>query len=77
MPEYSVSAKKVKLLDVSADDYYGKGYQDVENRLPSIEHTRKELGWEPKVDMKIALRKLFEFYRGHVAEARRLVEDNA
>jgi nucleoside-diphosphate-sugar epimerase len=76
MPEYSVSAKQVKLLDVSADDYYGKGYQDVENRLPSIEHTRKELGWEPKVDMKTSLRKLFEFYRGDVGKARALMDDN-
>ena len=75
MPEYRDSARKVKLLDVKADDYYGKGYQDVENRLPNVDHTRKELGWEPKVDMKTALTKIFEFYRGHVAEARRLVEE--
>ena len=75
IPEYAETANKVKLLNVSADDYYGKGYQDVENRLPNVDHTRKELSWEPKVDMKSALRKLFEFYRGHVAEARRLVEE--
>jgi dTDP-D-glucose 4,6-dehydratase len=42
-----------------------------------VDHTRKELGWEPKVGMKTALRKIFEFYRGHVAEARRLVEENS
>ncbi|HKS93834.1 MAG TPA: bifunctional UDP-4-keto-pentose/UDP-xylose synthase [Gammaproteobacteria bacterium] len=76
IPEYRDSAKRVKLLDVKADDYYGKGYQDVENRVPNVDHTRKELGWEPKVDMKTALRKIFEFYRGDVAEARRLVEEN-
>ncbi|MGB9430125.1 MAG: bifunctional UDP-4-keto-pentose/UDP-xylose synthase [Gammaproteobacteria bacterium] len=76
MPEYRDSARKVKLLDVKADDYYGKGYQDVENRLPNVDHTRKELGWEPKVDMKTALRKIFEFYRSHVAEVRRLVEES-
>lgn len=75
IPEYRESAKKVKLLNVRADDYYGKGYQDVENRLPNVDHTRKELGWEPKVDMKTALRKIFEFYKGDVAEARRLVEE--
>ncbi|MDE2234510.1 MAG: bifunctional UDP-4-keto-pentose/UDP-xylose synthase [Gammaproteobacteria bacterium] len=75
-PEYRDSAKQVKLVEVRADDYYGKGYQDVENRLPNVDHTRKELGWEPKVDMKSALRKLFEFYRGHVAEARELVENS-
>jgi len=76
MPEYAESARKVKLIDVKADDYYGKGYQDVENRLPNVDHTRKELGWEPKVGMKTALRKIFEFYRGHVAEARELVENS-
>ena len=75
IPEYRDSARKVKLLDVKADDYYGKGYQDVENRVPNVDHTRKELGWEPKVDMQTALRKIFEFYRGDVAEARRLVEE--
>lgn len=74
IPEYRDSAKRVKLLDVKADDYYGKGYQDVENRVPNVDHTRKELGWEPKVDMKTALRKIFEFYRGDVAEARKLTE---
>ena len=76
IPEYRGSAKQVKLLNVKADDYYGKGYQDVENRVPNVDHTRKELGWEPKVDMKTALRKIFEFYRGDVAEARRLVEES-
>jgi nucleoside-diphosphate-sugar epimerase len=48
----------------------------VENRLPSIEHTRKELGWEPTVTMQTALQKLFEFYRGDVGKARALAEDN-
>ncbi|MDE2274487.1 MAG: bifunctional UDP-4-keto-pentose/UDP-xylose synthase, partial [Gammaproteobacteria bacterium] len=70
IPEYRDSARQVKLLNVKADDYYGKGYQDVENRVPNVDHTRKELGWEPKVDMQTALRKIFEFYRGDVAEAR-------
>lgn len=77
IPEYRDSARKVKLLDVKADDYYGKGYQDVENRLPNVDHTRKELGWEPKVDMKTALRKIFEHYKSDVAVARRLVEEGS
>ncbi|MDE2024168.1 MAG: bifunctional UDP-4-keto-pentose/UDP-xylose synthase [Gammaproteobacteria bacterium] len=77
IPEYRDSARQVKLLNVKADDYYGKGYQDVENRVPNVDHTRKELGWEPKVDMQTALRKIFEFYRGDVAEARALVENSA
>lgn len=75
-PEYSETVDKVKLVDVKAEDYYGKGYQDVENRLPSVEHTRSELGWEPKVDMRTALTNIFDAYKGDVAEARKLLERN-
>jgi hypothetical protein len=31
---------------VTSGEYYGKGYQDVQNRVPSIAHTTKELGWK-------------------------------
>ncbi len=29
--------------------YYGKGYQDVEHRKPSIRNARRCLNWEPKI----------------------------
>lgn len=72
-PEYAASAKEVKLVETSSGTYYGKGYQDVQNRVPKIENTMAELGWAPKSTFDEALRKIFEAYRGHVAEARALV----
>ncbi len=54
--------------------YYGKGYQDVQNRVPKIANTCAELDWEPKVTMEDALKRIFDAYRGQVAEARQLVE---
>ena len=72
--EYRDSAAKVHLVETTAGDYYGKGYQDVQNRVPYIGNTRAELAWEPRVSMADALRHIFEAYRGHVAEARSLVE---
>lgn len=72
IPEYAASAARVNLVDVPADEYYGKGYQDVENRVPSVEHTRRELQWEPRIDMHGALKRIFEAYKGDVAEARAL-----
>jgi nucleoside-diphosphate-sugar epimerase len=71
-PEYRRNAAKVKLVDTSASKYYGKGYQDVQNRVPKIDNTKKELGWAPKVDMKTALKNIFEAYRGHIEDAREL-----
>jgi len=71
-PEYRGNAARVKLVKTSAARYYGKGYQDVQNRVPGIENTRKDLGWSPKVDMKTALERIFDSYRGSLEAARAL-----
>ncbi len=71
-PEYRENAARVKLLEVSSGEYYGKGYQDVQNRVPAIDNTMKELDWAPKVDMKTALRHIFDAYRGQLEDARAL-----
>ncbi|MGA7966463.1 MAG: bifunctional UDP-4-keto-pentose/UDP-xylose synthase [Gammaproteobacteria bacterium] len=75
IPEYRDSAAHVELRDVSANDYYGAGYQDVEHRVPDVSHTKKELNWEPKIDMRSALTRIFEAYRGDVASARELIDE--
>jgi nucleoside-diphosphate-sugar epimerase len=71
-PEYRKNAAKVKLVNTSADKYYGKGYQDVQNRVPMIDNTMKDLGWKPKVEMKTALKRIFDAYRGQLEDARAL-----
>ena len=71
-PEYRKNAVKVKLVETSASKYYGKGYQDVQNRVPKIDNTMKDLGWKPKVDMKDALKHIFDAYRGQLEDARAL-----
>ncbi len=73
-PEYRDQAARVRLVETTADAYYGKGYQDVQNRVPAIANTTADLGWTPRVDMATALRHIFEAYRAHVGEARGLVE---
>ncbi len=73
-PEYQPSARKVKMVVTTADKYYGKGYQDVQNRVPKITNTMKDLDWRPRVNMERALKNIFDAYRGHVAEARHLVD---
>lgn len=73
-PEYKPGAEKVKLVEVSSQKYYGKGYQDIQTRVPWIENTQKELDWSPKVDLRGALTKVFEAYRAEVAQARALID---
>lgn len=71
-PEYKKNAAKVKLVETSSAKYYGKGYQDVRNRVPKIDNTMKDLGWKPKVDMKAALKHIFDAYKGQLEDARAL-----
>jgi nucleoside-diphosphate-sugar epimerase len=73
-PEYRDSARKVRLQTVSSDAYYGRGYQDVQDRVPRIANTMRDLAWKPRVGMKKALERIFDAYRTHVAEARHLVD---
>lgn len=73
-PEYAANAAKVALVDTTADAYYGRGYQDVQNRVPKIANTCADLDWNPVVGMDDALTRIFDAYRGQVAEARQLVE---
>lgn len=71
---YAESARRVRLVEVSSEKYYGAGYQDVRARVPFIRNTVEELGWNPKVDMTEAVRSIFESYRANLPAARALVE---
>ena len=73
-PEYAESAQRTRIVETSSGSFYGRGYQDVQNRLPDIASTFALLGWQPQVDMQTALRRIFEFYRDKVTEARSLLE---
>src|SRR6266576_2804197 len=72
--EYRDNAARVELIETTADSYYGKGYQDVQNRVPKIDNTSADLDWKPSVNMQDALKRIFDAYRGQVAEARQLVD---
>ena len=49
-------------VETSSGAFYGKGYQDVMRRTPSIKRMQETFGFAPKVDMKTALRKAMDFF---------------
>ncbi|MFH1333820.1 MAG: bifunctional UDP-4-keto-pentose/UDP-xylose synthase [Pseudomonadota bacterium] len=61
-PKYAKQAEKTKIINVSSAEYYGKGYQDVPSRVPSVENAEKYLGWKPTTDMETLLRNTLDFY---------------
>jgi nucleoside-diphosphate-sugar epimerase len=76
-PEYADAAAGCRIVETSAKDFYGSGYQDVQDRLPRITATTQDLGWRPTVEMKESLRHIFESYRTRVVEARSLTETSS
>ena len=72
-PEYRERAKQVRIVSTTSRQYYGAGYQDMQNRVPNIAATRRDLAWRPRTGMREALRRTYDAYRQHITEARRLV----
>jgi len=56
------NARATEIVDVSAGEYYGKYYQDIQVRVPNIEAAQRDLGWRPSTDMDTAVRRTIEFY---------------
>jgi UDP-4-amino-4-deoxy-L-arabinose formyltransferase/UDP-glucuronic acid dehydrogenase (UDP-4-keto-hexauronic acid decarboxylating) len=61
-PEYQSCLTKIRTT--TADEYYGKGYQDVGRRVPGIKKAQAVLGWNPKTDFAESLGKTVEYYIG-------------
>ena len=74
-PEYRDNAARVELKETTSGVYYGKGYQDVQNRVPKISNTMADLDWAPQVSMADALQGIFDFYRDQAVSARDLADE--
>jgi nucleoside-diphosphate-sugar epimerase len=66
-PVFAEGAKKTSIEVVSSDAYYGKGYQDVQHRVPNIDATVRDLNWSPKIDLDGALKRVFDAYAAQLA----------
>lgn len=63
LPHFRETAANVRLIEVPGEDYYGRGYQDMQHRVPDIRNTMQELGWAPRIGLPKSLETLFEYYR--------------
>ena len=57
-------AEKTEIRELQAAEYYGKSYQDVQRRVPSIKKAEQILGWKPSVTTKAAIKKIMNYYFG-------------
>ena len=61
-PKFRAKAEAVVLDDIKASEYYGKNYDDMQNRLPSIEKMVRLLEWKPRTGIRDMLHKTVEWY---------------
>ena len=61
-PVYREKAERAELEIISADAYYGKTYDDMQNRLPSVEKMETLLGWKPRTGMRELLNRTISWY---------------
>lgn len=67
-PHYKPLADTIVIREVAGEKHFGKFYQDIGVRVPSIERAKKYLGWEPKVSIEEALRRTLDYHLGHPQE---------
>lgn len=58
------AAENTEIKELPGAKYYGKSYQDVQCRVPSIKRAEEKLGWKPCIGTKDALKKIFDYYFG-------------
>ena len=51
-----------RTVETGSGEFYGKGYQDVARRTPSIKRMQQTFGFDPKVSMKDSLKKAMDFF---------------
>ena len=67
-PDFKDKAAQTKIIEVSAKEYYGEGYEDVSSRVPSVDNAKKHLDWEPQYDMETALKLTLDYHLAHPDE---------
>ena len=61
-PDYREKAEACHIVEVTSSAFYGKGYQDMLTRVPSVKNAKERLGWEPVTTVDDALKHTLDFY---------------
>lgn len=55
-------SRPAEIVEQSGEDFYGKGYDDSDRRIPDITKARTLLGWEPRWALRPMLEATMEYY---------------
>jgi nucleoside-diphosphate-sugar epimerase len=66
-PQHKNDSSYSEIIIKPSGEFYGKGYQDIQTRVPSIKNAKERLGWEPKVTFDEALKKTLDSFLEEIA----------
>lgn len=61
-PEFVEHARRAKIVVVASEKYFGRYYQDIHRRVPSIRHATQQLGWVPHVSLADAIHRTLDYH---------------
>jgi nucleoside-diphosphate-sugar epimerase len=64
-PNFREHAARARTVVVPARRYFGRYYQDIQRRVPSIANAKKRLGWTPTVNLREAIRLTLDYHLAH------------
>ena len=62
-----ISGRKLAPKRIPYSQFYGRSYEDIRRRVPSVAKAGKLLGWAPKVKLEKGLRHTYGWYSGRTA----------
>jgi UDP-4-amino-4-deoxy-L-arabinose formyltransferase / UDP-glucuronic acid dehydrogenase (UDP-4-keto-hexauronic acid decarboxylating) len=65
------------IVEVDSRTFYGKGYQDVHFRRPSIRAAQRLLGWQPQVPLHESVERTLDFFLKEAVKPRELAGENS
>ncbi|MFV0415447.1 MAG: bifunctional UDP-4-keto-pentose/UDP-xylose synthase [Chthoniobacterales bacterium] len=51
-----------EIISVSSEEFYGKGYEDCDRRIPNVDKARNLLGWQSKHDIRSVLHHTMKYF---------------
>jgi UDP-apiose/xylose synthase len=54
---------------ITGEQFYGRGYEDCDRRMPRINKAADLLGWSPRISLKDTLLETMTFYHHHYAKS--------
>ncbi len=61
-PQFKDKAEKAVVETIAAEKHFGKHYEDVAIRVPSIKNAQEYLGWDPTVTLPEILKRTLDYH---------------